>query len=142
MTRATVGERILAGLTAIACLAVLGLAAWLKPATSGFGTHEQLAMRPCTWVLLFDRPCPTCGMTTAFAHAARFDLVSSARAQPAGAILALGAAVGVWVAGHTALTGSGAVRLCLRRAGTRTLFVTLGVLGAAWGYKLATWPGA
>lgn len=32
----------------------------------GHGTHTQLGLPPCGSVLLFDRPCPGCGMTTSW----------------------------------------------------------------------------
>ena len=36
----------------------------LTPDDRGHGTHEQLGLPPCTFYLIFKRPCPACGMTT------------------------------------------------------------------------------
>ncbi|MCB0824752.1 MAG: DUF2752 domain-containing protein [Armatimonadetes bacterium] len=38
----------------------------LKPSAYGHGTHTQLGLPPCGSVLLFDRPCPGCGLTTSW----------------------------------------------------------------------------
>ncbi len=42
------------------------IGAFLKPDSSGHGTHQQLGLPPCPSVLLFDRPCPGCGLTTSW----------------------------------------------------------------------------
>lgn len=38
----------------------------LKPDTQGHGTHQRLGLPPCPSVILFDRPCPGCGLTTSW----------------------------------------------------------------------------
>jgi hypothetical protein len=47
-------------------LAVTGVAIYLTPSTQGHGTHQQLGLPPCPSVLIFDRPCPGCGLTTSW----------------------------------------------------------------------------
>ncbi|MBM4114113.1 MAG: DUF2752 domain-containing protein, partial [Phycisphaerae bacterium] len=83
------GERIAAALIGAASLSLLLLASTLEPSSKGLGTHTQLGLPPCTWTIAFGIPCPSCGMTTSFAHAVRGDLLSSFVAQPMGALLAL-----------------------------------------------------
>lgn len=73
----------------LSCAALLGVALYLKPDPSGMGTHRQLGLQPCGMVLMTGYPCPTCGMTTAFAHTVRGQFLSAIHAQPAGFILAL-----------------------------------------------------
>jgi hypothetical protein len=68
---------------------LLGLAKALEPDPRGFGTHVQLGLRPCAFVSLTGRLCPTCGMTTAFAWFMRGRLDRSWQANPAGCLLAL-----------------------------------------------------
>ncbi len=63
-------RRMVAGAIWAACSVVLGIAAWLTPSPSGMGTHTQLNLPQCGWIVMMDLPCPTCGMTTAFAFAA------------------------------------------------------------------------
>jgi hypothetical protein len=128
-------------------LAVLSVAAWLTPSPTGFGTHEQLALRPgaglqtCTWVALTGKPCPTCGMTTSFAHAANFDLLAALKVQPMGTVLALAAATGFWFALHVAVAGSSAGVILSGMFGKRALWVSMALLGGSWVYRIATWPG-
>jgi hypothetical protein len=145
MTRA---ERITAWVVAAALLAVLCVAAWLTPSPAGHGTHEQLVLRsglglrPCSWLMVTARPCPTCGMTTAFAHAANGDILAAAGAQPMGAALALLCAAGFWVALHAGVTGSPGLAAALTgRAGRRTLWAAIALLVGAWVYKLISWQG-
>jgi len=139
--RASVGERLAGGLVAACCLGVLSLAAWLRPDSTGVGTHEQLKLEPCVWLSAVGHPCPTCGMTTAFAHAANGSLGSSFHSQPMGAALAIVTSVAFWVALHVAVAGSNAGRLTGSLFSTRG--VVLGVAGllAAWVYKLVTFGG-
>ena len=73
--------------------ALLGLAGWLVPDPRGFGTHEQLGLAPCVFRERTGTPCPSCGMTTAFAQAVRLRPVRSWRANPAGCLLAAAAPV-------------------------------------------------
>ncbi len=68
-------------------LLVLLLARVLQPDPSGFGTHRQLGLPPCGFLLLTSLPCPACGLTTAFAHMARLEVASAMRAHLLGAPL-------------------------------------------------------
>jgi len=58
------------------CGAVVGLAAWLRPDPSGFGTHRQLGLPPCEFGAMTGIPCPGCGLTTSFAHMAHGHLIA------------------------------------------------------------------
>lgn len=49
-----------------AWLAVTIIAALITPSKHGHGTHQQLGLPPCGSVLMFQRPCPGCGLTTSF----------------------------------------------------------------------------
>ncbi len=79
------------GLVTIAVVAggVLGLARRLEPDGRGFGTHEQLGLPPCSFLVLTGVRCPSCGMTTSFAYVVRGQLWSAARTNVAGGLLAL-----------------------------------------------------
>ena len=136
-----VGGRVLAALVCLACGAVLGAAAWVTPATEGHGTHTQLGMTPCLWATQYGAPCPTCGMTTAFARAADGDFWGGLRAQPFGLLLALGAAAGFWGSLHVAATGSRLGEICGKLLVPRVMWSAVALAGAAWAYKFATWPG-
>jgi len=138
--RAARGERALALLVCIGCLSILAVAAWLEPSGDGAGTHTQLGLPPCGWASRLGRPCPTCGMTTAFAYVADGDLVHAFVAQPAGFVLALGTAAGFWGSLHIAVTGSRLGRIGARMLRPWWLWSAAGMVAAAWVYKLVTWP--
>jgi hypothetical protein len=84
-----VGREARAGLVlaAIGLTVVLGVARWLKPDPRGYGTHVQLGLLPCAFATLTGRPCPSCGMTTAFAWMVRGRFYHAWRANPAGSLL-------------------------------------------------------
>jgi len=136
---ASTGTRAGAAVLALLLLVVLSLAAWLTPATAGFGTHRQLGLPPCTWARAFGRPCVTCGMTTSFSHAANLDVRASVLTQPMGFVLALLAATLVWPLLHVATTGSNVGTLILKCANGKSGVLLVVLLLAAWAYKVVTW---
>jgi hypothetical protein len=139
LSKPTVATRIFAACVALACLAVLVTAASLSPSTLGHGTHTQLGMPACAWAVRFNKPCPMCGMTTSFAHAANFEWRAAVVAQPMGAFLAILAGVVFWIALHTALFGSALASLFLSLLKPKLVWTLLAALIAAWLYKISTW---
>ncbi len=81
-------SRRLLALWSVLLLIGFAVALTLIPDPSGSGTHRQLGLPPCTLKFLFEIPCPSCGMTTSFAHFVRGQWVASGRANPAGLLLA------------------------------------------------------
>ena len=73
---------------ALALALVMGLAGWLRPDPRGLGTHTQLGLGPCTFLATTGRPCPSCGMTTAFAWMMHGRPDRAWSANPAGSLLA------------------------------------------------------
>lgn len=71
------------------CVLVLGAAAAIEPDVRGYGTHTQLGLPPCGFMLLTGSPCPGCGLTTAFAHGIRGQWSLAASANPLGLALFL-----------------------------------------------------
>ena len=134
-------DRLSGLVTACAGTALLSVAAWLRPDEEGHGTHEQLLLPRCGWVSLFDKPCPTCGMTTSFSHAAEGNLAQAATTQPLGAMLSVLTAVLIWGGLHSALTGARIGGFATRLINRWTLTGGLVLLLLAWGYKLLTWNG-
>jgi Protein of unknown function (DUF2752) len=80
--------RALLSVLSLGLIAGFCVAASLQPDPRGFGTHRQLGLPPCTVRLLFGIPCPSCGMTTSFAHLMQGQLEDAFRANPAGPLLA------------------------------------------------------
>ncbi|MGD2108511.1 MAG: DUF2752 domain-containing protein [Phycisphaerae bacterium] len=97
--------RLIGAAVFVGCVLILGLAARLEPASAGFGSHQQMGLPPCSMLVIVGYPCPTCGMTTAFAHTVRGQLLSAFRAQPAGLFLALSTILAAGLAVSTMLTG-------------------------------------
>ena len=66
---------------------LLGASALAEPDPRGLGTHQRFGLPPCSFRVLLGWPCPTCGMTTSWAHLVRGELVGALRANAGGAIL-------------------------------------------------------
>jgi hypothetical protein len=127
-------SRLLAGAAAIVCAAVLTTAVALRPDFRGYGTHQALGLSPCSTLQTTGWPCPTCGMTTAFAHTVRGQFVAAVKAQAFGTILAVLTAVGLIVATLHALTGRPSAKTIRPR--WWWLWTLLGGTAAGWGIKL------
>ena len=52
----------------LGCATVLLIASWLTPDPRGLGSHTKLGMPRCEFEYRTGIPCPSCGMTTSFAH--------------------------------------------------------------------------
>jgi hypothetical protein len=79
-------------------VALLATAACLTPSARGMGTHQQLGLPPCTLVQLFGVRCPSCGMTTSWAHLMRGNVVAAFGANAGGALLGLASVLcGPWL---------------------------------------------
>jgi len=126
-----------AALVLLGCLGLLGLAAWLKPDPRGYGTHEQFGSGPCGMIIVTGYPCPTCGMTTAFAHTVRGQWYRAFMAQPAGFVAALGTIAAAVVAMWTLATGRWPARITATLITPYRLFFGLLVLLlGGWAFKL------
>ncbi|MBL9140387.1 MAG: DUF2752 domain-containing protein [Phycisphaerae bacterium] len=135
-SRATAAERWVAAGIAVVCASILGVAVWLSPSPNGVGTHRALGLPECGWISQMNMPCPSCGMTTAFSHAAHGSLLRSFAVQPMGALLALATASVFVVAIFVACTGSMVGHVLADRMSARILLL-LGILAVmAWGYKI------
>ena len=82
-------KSVAVGLLVAAC-GVLAIALWLKPAACGYGTHTQLGLPPCYFLLVTHLPCPSCGLTTSFAYAIRFQFWKAFLANPFGLVAFFG----------------------------------------------------
>ncbi len=115
--------------------ALLLIAASLAPQAGGVGTHEQLNLPPCSYLVRTGRPCPACGMTTAFAACARGQFGRAFRAQPAGVVLFMAT-----LAASLAATGElvlGTPLLGRIRFGVRWIPWVVGAVLSGWAMKLA-----
>jgi hypothetical protein len=86
--------RLMVALMVVALVAVFATAAWLRPYDANgdprtMATHTQLGLPPCSMVALTGKPCPACGMTTAFSLLVHGDVAAALHANWAGVLLAL-----------------------------------------------------
>lgn len=137
-TRRGSAARSIAAVILGGSVALLVVAAWLDPDPRGVGTHRQLGMPSCTAVTLTGYPCPTCGMTTAFAYTVRGRLGAAFFAQPAGLALALVTMVAAVASAVTVTTGLiPRVNWYVVNPTWVVLAATAVILGG-WVFKLAT----
>lgn len=136
MVRATRGDRLIAAIVAVCCLAVLVVASRLSPSSDGHGTHTQLGLPPCGMYLAMGRPCPTCGMTTSFAALAHFRVGLAFKTQPFGALLGLATAATFWLSLHVLVFGSRIGTVATRLVNPMFLWSMLGIGLASWAYVL------
>jgi len=81
-------------------------------------------------------------MTTAFACASDGQLLGSMRAQPFGALLAVGAAGGFWVGAYAGVTGSRVFDPGAALCRPRVLWGLAALAGLAWVYKIIVYAGS
>ncbi len=128
----------MATVLALGLLSLLAVAALLKPDPRGLGTHQQFGLPPCTFRFLFGRPCPSCGMTTSWAHVVRGQLIGALKANLGGTLLAtLAVVVAPWLMLCAALgrwLGRAPKSIVVAWVGSAILLVTL----IDWGVRLAT----
>ncbi len=112
--------------------AVFITAAWLTPNPHGHGTHTQLGLPPCGFLLFTGYPCPGCGLTTAFSYMIRLDFVGAWLANPFGIALFLATAAFIPVAALGFVRGWGVVA-ALDRMHAEKVAIVLALL------SLVTW---
>lgn len=118
------------------------LARSLEPDPRGFGTHQRMGFPPCTFLTMTGLPCPSCGMTTCFAHFTRGQLRQAFAANPPGVLVAILSAIQIpwclWSAVSGRLWG-------VNRPGDFALWVMIvvgGICLAYWIVKIVPWHSA
>jgi hypothetical protein len=134
-------RRLTGAIVALGSLSLLLVAALLEPSPTGLGTHEQFHLPQCGWITLMDTPCPTCGWTTAVAHAADGNLLASFLCQPMGCLLAVGTAMAALVGAYVAITGSAVGSMLRRLWGPYTGWLLAGIVLLSWIYKILSHKG-
>lgn len=130
-------DKLVAAALLLISSSVLAVASRLTPAVSGYGTHTQLGLPPCYFLLVTHLPCPSCGLTTCFAWAVRLHFGKAFLSNPFG-ILAFFSTVSLVPATIYSLWR----RVSFRRF-TEGAYFAKGLYGAtalyfvSWGFKLA-----
>jgi len=123
-------------LVVVLCGAALGLAGVLSPDTRGFGTHSTLGLPECGLMLTTGYPCPTCGMTTAFAFGVRGRWLTAIRIQPVGWLLCVATMATAGLALSVLISGKAWHVNWYRISPTRLVLAVVGLLLAGWVYKI------
>lgn len=109
------------------------------PAGQGrtLGTHRQLGLPPCQFLVMSGLPCPSCGMTTSFALLMRGDLAGSWRANGVGTLMALYGVTAIPLALYGALAGRLPVVRSVERWALASVGLFLPLLMARWLWVVA-----
>ncbi len=126
---------------AISAVTLLCVAFFLSPSSEGVGTHQQLGLPTCGWILVADVPCPTCGMTTAWSYTVRGDLISAFRAQPMGMTTAIITVIVAIAALGTLFFGYSYKSLLYRFPPSKIIILVIVVSLLSWVYKILVHRG-
>lgn len=107
-----------------------------RGAEQRMGTHQQLGLPPCTFLLATGLPCPSCGLTTSFSYTVRGDLVNGARANWVGVLLCLGCGLAVPWAVASAVAGRTLMVKSLERLVVYSVTALMVLLFVRWGLVL------
>ncbi|HEU0175376.1 MAG TPA: DUF2752 domain-containing protein [Blastocatellia bacterium] len=121
------------GLASSLCLITARL---LQPSPRGVGTHEQLGLPPCVFLRLTGIPCPSCGLTTCFAHAARLNFYEAFVAQPFGLIIFCLTALSVPLSLYLIYSRVPWSRLFYSTKFNRAMYVMIVLYLLSWLYKI------
>ncbi len=133
------GERVFLVIIALLSAFLVFLGMILDPDPSGVGTHCQLGLPPCDFLIRTGKPCITCGATTAFSLAAHGRILSAFETQPLGATLFFICLLAIFLCVKSIVTGNSLfLRISLLPWATIIiLFIAFALL--SWIYKLVTW---
>ena len=134
--RAPRSERIGWGAVGLICAIVLGVAVALTPSPRGMGTHRGLGLPPCGFEYSTGMPCPTCGMTTAYALTVRGRIYAAIVTQPAGFVLCVLTGVVATYGAYVAIRGR-AIWVNWDRISTRLVLALALLVMGGWGFKMA-----
>jgi hypothetical protein len=122
---------------AILPLTLLAVASRLQPNSAGLGTHQQLGLPPCSMRVMMGIRCPSCGMTTSWAHFMHGQWVSSFQVNAGGFLLAGFSLAFAWIAMRTGWSGQ-YPSLATQRACAVAIMVIAAVTLVDWTFRLLT----
>ena len=126
-----------AGLSATMLL----IARLLLPSADGVGTHRQLGLPPCAFLHFTGVPCPSCGLTTSVAHAARLHFYESIITQPFGLIIFISAALSIPLSIYLWRRRVPWSKLKRLPVGNLVIYLTIALFILSWLYKIAAMKG-
>ncbi|QQS45370.1 MAG: DUF2752 domain-containing protein [Acidobacteriota bacterium] len=129
-------DRLVYLLVACGSIAAIVTGRFLTPSATGVGTHEQLGLPACPTLQLTGFPCPSCGLTTSFALAARLDFNSALLVQPFGLAAFILAIALIPVSFYLMLRRIPVNDLIFSRGSNPILYLLLALYLAGWMYKI------
>ncbi len=123
---------------ALSCVSgvVLTIARVISPSPNGFGTHQQLGLPPCFFHKLTGIPCPTCGMTTSFAHTVRLQFYEAFVTQPFGMLACVLLALLIPLSFILMRRRVPWLKLLTARGSDTVMYAMLALFLAGWVYKI------
>ncbi|MGE0130055.1 MAG: DUF2752 domain-containing protein [Blastocatellales bacterium] len=109
----------------------------LQPSLHGVGTHEQLGLPPCAFLHFTGIPCPSCGLTTSFAHAARLHFYEAFITQPFGFIIFCLTALSIPLSFYLIYSRSPWAKLIYSAKSNHMLYALIALYLLSWLYKIA-----
>ena len=121
--------------------ALLMVARLLRPSPEGFGTHRQLGLPSCAFLSFTGFPCPSCGLTTSVAHAARLHFYESIVTQPFGLLVFISAVLSIPLSIYFMSRRVPCSDLNRLRGGNLMIYLMIAFFIISWLYKIAAMKG-
>lgn len=121
--------------------ALLLIARFLRPSPDGFGTHQQLGLPPCAFLSFTGIPCPSCGLTTSVAYAARLRFYESVITQPFGFVVFVSAALVIPLSIYFIYRRVPCVKITGLPGWNLTVYLMIALFLLGWFYKIAAMKG-
>jgi Protein of unknown function (DUF2752) len=134
-------DRIRYLIVAGSSIALLLIARLLRPSVDGVGTHRQLGLPPCAFLHFTSVPCPSCGLTTSVAHAARLHFYESVITQPFGLVVFISAVLGIPLSIYFIYRRVPWSNLNRLRGRNLVIYLMIALFILSWLYKIAAMKG-
>jgi hypothetical protein len=123
---------------ALSCVSgvVLTIARIITPSPNGIGTHQQLGLPPCFFHQFTGIPCPTCGMTTSFAHTVRLQFYEAFLTQPFGLLACVLMALLIPLSFVMMRRRVPWLKVLTARGSNAVMYLLIALFVIAWGYKI------
>jgi hypothetical protein len=122
----------------VVATAVVVTAALLTPNPAGHGTHTQLGLPPCGFIVLTGYPCPGCGLTTCFSAMAHFDPIAAAAANPFGVMLFLVTLVSIPISAISLVRGYAVIPMLDRLRADKWALLLAICSVSVWAVRMVT----
>lgn len=116
--------------------AAILLGRMVTPSPDGVGTHQQLGLPACLMLTLTGIPCPSCGLTTSFSHAAHLDFSQAMHVQPFGLLIFIMMAASIPISILIMTRQKPFSHLLFSRSANLIMYGLLSLYIVSWIYKI------